>query len=210
MNRTRLTWLAAVSVLASGCIATPHPNSTALPPAAHPTATQLSCPAGYESYVDSQLGFSACSPQGWSVQSEVSDNATGQVEFAAPMADDSGGKDLRIIQVRVSAGTAASSDEEALQSIAMQLMTLQSKRGREIAPLAAIEIDGRKAVKDSYDVNLTLTEGKVELRGWLVAFPADGRLWQIIVAGVPEYRDEVEEIYTQLIPHFHVFPQNRG
>ena len=126
------------------------------------------------------------------------------VDFVSPTESDPVAKR---ISLRVAPVSTDASEEELLESLAIEFMNQRSRSGREIVPIAAIVIDGRNAAQDSLEWSVGLGSERVKLSGWVAGFPANQKMWYITVSGPDESAEEVEGIYWQFLSQFHLVPR---
>lgn len=204
MNRSTLAPLLVVLMLLLGaCASAPTPTPT---PTARPTLAPLPCPSGYDPYVDGEIGFSACYPTGWQASKYEDPEAKVMgVDFVSPTQESD--PVAKRISLRVAPVSTDASEEELLESLAIEFMNQRSRSGREIVPIAAIVIDGRNAAQDSLEWSVGLGSERVKLSGWVAGFPANQKMWYITVSGPDESAEEVEGIYWQFLSQFHLVPR---
>jgi hypothetical protein len=87
------------------------------------------------------------------------------------------------------------------------LMNRRSASGREVGPIAAIVVDGRKAVEDSQEGTVFSGGQSVPVSAWIAGFPAQRQMWYITVNGPSESAPELEAIYREFLSQFHLVPR---
>ena len=113
----------------------------------------------------------------------------------------------RRIVVQVVPVTTGASDEELLQSFAMELMNRRARTGTEVGPIQAIVVDGYTAAEDSLQGSSSAGGTTVSINGWMAGFPAYQKMWYISVNGPSESSQEIEGIYREFLSHFHLAPR---
>jgi hypothetical protein len=213
--RFELVYILVILVVLSACVPSPMPTPVSTPTLVHtptvvpsptataqPAATALPCPLDYHLHVDAGMGFSACYPTGWSISKRYNpDTGVTRMDFTAP-ADTNTRAGLRFASVSVSPAAPFSSDEEFVREINNWL--LQEYYRRLLTYPDIIEVDGRKAVDAGYEAAVVLGREVVEVTRWVTAFWVEDRQWFIEVAGRSQYREELEEIHSKLLSHFHL------
>jgi hypothetical protein len=204
MNRSTLApLLVALMLLLGACASAPTPTPTPTP---RPTLAPLPCPSEYDPYVDSEIGFSACYPTGWQASKyEDSETKVLGVDFVSPTQESD--PVAKRISVRVAPVSTDSSEEDLLESFVLELMNRRSVSGREVGPIAAIVVDGRKAVEDTQEGTVFSGGQSVQVSGWVAGFPAHQKMWYIAVNGPSESASEVEAIYREFLSQFHLVPR---
>ena len=190
--------LGVLALLVGACARAPAPTPTPTP---RPTMTPLPCPSGYDAYADGETGFSACYPAGWQVsQYEDPEQKAAGVDFVSSTQESDPA--AKRISIRVGPASPDSSEDELLESFVIELMNRRSRSGRELGPIAAIQVDGRRAAEDNLEWSVGLGSDRVDLRGWVAGFPANQKMWYITVSGPDESAEEIEGIYRQFLSQF--------
>jgi hypothetical protein len=130
------------------------------------------------------------------------------VDFDSPTSNRSTGEGLKLISVRVSPNLTGSSGEGFLEASAKSLV--DRYLGVLLSWPYSIQVDEREGVEANYEVTLPFGTETATVIGWEAVFLADNQQWTIEVVGRREYRDELEDIHSQFLSHFHVLPLSRG
>ncbi len=202
-------WLICILVLLAGlsaCVPSHAPTSTHAPPTPTATATTAptasTCPAGYDPHVDTLIGFSACYPAGWvRSQREDRENQTRWVDYATPASGT--GSELKFVSVRVAPRMADSTDDALLKTVAKWL-TQEFPQG---LITSALLVDGQEAIEVRHEATLVLGREVLGVTAWTAVFLARDQQWEIEVAGRSEFREELERIHDQFLPHFLILTQ---
>jgi hypothetical protein len=167
--------------------------------------TPLPCPNGYDAHADGEVGFSACYPSGWQASKyEDPETEAAGVDFASPIQNSE--PIAKRISVRAAPVSTDASEEELLEGFVMDLMNRRARGGREVVPIRAIVVDGRRAAEDTQETTVFSGTEQVKVSGWVAGFPAQGQMWYITVSGYSESLAEVEGIYREFLSRFHLVP----
>ncbi len=207
-SRSRLWGMFVILILLGACapaaptIQIPVPTASRTPTAVpSPTAVATvpvpaECANGYRLYVNRDMGFSACYPDGWLIIGrEDRENELKQVTFAAPAGTEGAG--LRSLSVAVTPVIAGYSDADFLQEIDNWL--LQEYYDRLLTQPQIIDLDAHKAVDAAYEARVVLGREVVEVIRWVTALRAHDQRWFIDFVGRSQYRDDLETIRGQFL-----------
>jgi len=207
-SRSRLLGISVILILLGACVASAPTVQTPVPTASHtstavpsPTAVvtvsvPAECANGYRQYVNNDMGFSACYPDGWLIIGrEDRENELKLLTFVAPAGTEGAG--LRSLSVTVTPVIAGYSDVDFLQEIDNWL--LQEYYDRLLTRPQIIDLDAHKAVDAAFEARVVLGREVVEVTRWVTALRAHDQRWFIDFVGRSQYRDQLEVIRAQFL-----------
>jgi len=206
--RSRLLGISVILILLGACVPSAPTVQTPVPTVLHtstavpsPTAVvtvsvPAECANGYRQYVNNDMGFSACYPDGWLIIGrEDRENELKLLTFAAPAGTEGAG--LRSLSVTVTPVIAGYSDVDFLQEIDNWL--LQEYYDRLLTRPQIIDLDAHKAVDAAFEARVVLGREVVEVTRWVTALRAHDQRWFIDFVGRSQYRDQLEVIRAQFL-----------